>query len=70
MLAITAPSLMARDGRTPRSRSDRVSRDGGLGGCERVHEDVQEIPPQQKAASFTIDQAMERMESVGSGALH
>jgi hypothetical protein len=24
----------------------------------------------QKAASFTIDQAMEKMESVGSGAMH
>src|SRR3954465_15730632 len=29
-----------------------------------------EFPPRQKAASFTIDQAMEKMESVGSGALH
>jgi arylsulfatase A-like enzyme len=28
------------------------------------------FPPRQKAASFTIDQAMEKMESVGSGALH
>ena len=29
-----------------------------------------EFPPRQKAATFTIDQAMEKMESVGSGALH
>jgi arylsulfatase A-like enzyme len=29
-----------------------------------------EFPPRQKAASFTIDQAMEKMSSVGSGALH
>ena len=29
-----------------------------------------DFPPRQKAASFTIDQAMEKMESVGSGALH
>ena len=29
-----------------------------------------EFPPRQKAASFTIDQAMEKMESVGSGAGH
>jgi hypothetical protein len=29
-----------------------------------------EFPPRQKAASFTIDQAMEQMESVGSGAHH
>jgi hypothetical protein len=28
------------------------------------------FPPRQKAASFTIDQAMEKMESVASGALH
>ena len=28
------------------------------------------FPPRQKAASFTIDQAMEKMESVGSGGLH
>jgi len=49
---------------------ERLSRDGGLGGRERVHEDVQGLPPRQKAASFTIDQAMEKMESVGSGALH
>ena len=28
-----------------------------------------EFPPRQKAASVTIDQAMEKMESVGSGAL-
>ena len=29
-----------------------------------------EFPPRQKAASFTVDQAMEKMESVGSGAGH
>jgi arylsulfatase len=29
-----------------------------------------DFPPRQKAASFTIDQAMEKMESVGSGAHH
>jgi arylsulfatase len=29
-----------------------------------------DFPPRQKAASFTIDQALEKMESVGSGALH
>ena len=29
-----------------------------------------DFPPRQKAASFTIDQAMEKMEAVGSGALH
>jgi arylsulfatase len=29
-----------------------------------------DFPPRQKAASFTIDQAMEKMESVGSGAMH
>jgi arylsulfatase len=29
-----------------------------------------DFPPRQKAASFTIDQAMEKMESVASGALH
>jgi len=29
-----------------------------------------DFPPRQKAASFTIDQAMEKMESVGSGANH
>ena len=29
-----------------------------------------EFPPRQKAASFTIDQAMERMNEVGSGAMH
>jgi arylsulfatase len=29
-----------------------------------------DFPPRQKAASFTIDQAMEKMESVGSGAGH
>jgi arylsulfatase len=29
-----------------------------------------DFPPRQKAASFTIDQAMEKMESVGGGALH
>jgi arylsulfatase len=28
------------------------------------------FPPRQKAASFTIDQAMAKMESVASGALH
>jgi len=28
------------------------------------------FPPRQKAASFTIDQAMEKMESVGGGGLH
>ena len=28
-----------------------------------------EFPPRQKAASVTIDQAMEKMESVDSGAL-
>jgi hypothetical protein len=31
---------------------------------------LKDFPPRQKAASFTIDQAMEKMESVGSGALH
>ena len=29
-----------------------------------------DFPPRQKAASFTIDQAMEKMESVASGANH
>jgi len=29
-----------------------------------------DFPPRQKAASFTIDQVMEKMESVGSGANH
>ena len=29
-----------------------------------------DFPPRQKAASFTIDQAMEKMESVGSAALN
>jgi arylsulfatase len=29
-----------------------------------------DYPPRQKAASFTIDQVMEKMESVSSGALH
>jgi arylsulfatase len=29
-----------------------------------------DFPPRQKAATFTIDQAMAAMESVGSGALH
>jgi len=29
-----------------------------------------EFPPRQKAASFTIDQAMAKMESAGSGAQH
>src|SRR6185295_16478834 len=29
-----------------------------------------DFPPRQKAASFTIDQAMEKMESVGSGSMH
>jgi arylsulfatase len=29
-----------------------------------------DFPPRQKAASFTIDQAMEKMQSVASGALH
>ena len=29
-----------------------------------------DIGPRQKAASFTIDPAMEKMESVSSGALH
>ena len=29
-----------------------------------------DYPPRQKAATFTIDQAMEKMESVASGALH
>jgi arylsulfatase len=33
-------------------------------------ETFKEFPPRQRAASFTIDQAMEKMESVGSGALH
>jgi arylsulfatase len=28
------------------------------------------FPPRQKAASFTIDQALEKMQSVGSGAMH
>ena len=30
----------------------------------------QAFPPRQKAASFTIDEAMAKMESVASGALH
>jgi len=29
-----------------------------------------DFPPRQKAATFTIDQAMEKMESVATGALH
>jgi arylsulfatase A-like enzyme len=29
-----------------------------------------DFPPRQKAASFTIDQAMDKMETVGSGAMH
>jgi arylsulfatase len=29
-----------------------------------------EFPPRQKAASFTIDQAMAKMESANSGAMH
>jgi arylsulfatase len=29
-----------------------------------------DFPPRQKAASFTIDQAMEKMQSVGGGGLH
>ncbi|HZM93512.1 MAG TPA: sulfatase-like hydrolase/transferase [Vicinamibacterales bacterium] len=29
-----------------------------------------DFPPRQKAASFTIDQAMEKMEATASGALH
>jgi arylsulfatase len=29
-----------------------------------------EFPPRQKAASFTIDQAMAKMESASSGAMH
>ena len=29
-----------------------------------------EFPPRQKAASFTLDQALQKMESVGSGAGH
>ena len=29
-----------------------------------------DFPPRQKAGSFTIDQAMEKMESVPTGALH
>jgi hypothetical protein len=29
-----------------------------------------DFPPRQKAASFTIDQAMEKMEAVASGAGH
>ena len=29
-----------------------------------------EFPPRQKAASFTIDQAMEKVESANSGAMH
>jgi arylsulfatase len=33
-------------------------------------ESFKEFPPRQKAGSFTIDQAMEKMESVGSGAGH
>jgi arylsulfatase len=33
-------------------------------------ETFKEFPPRQKAASFTIDQAIEKMNSVASGALH
>jgi hypothetical protein len=33
-------------------------------------ETFKEFPPRQKAASFTIDQAMEKMESAMSGAGH
>jgi arylsulfatase len=33
-------------------------------------ESFKEFPPRQKAASFTLDQALEKMESVGSGAGH
>jgi hypothetical protein len=29
-----------------------------------------EFPPRQKAASFTIEQAMAKMESANSGAMH
>jgi arylsulfatase len=29
-----------------------------------------DFPPRQKAASFTIDQALEKMQNVASGALH
>jgi len=29
-----------------------------------------EFPPRQKAGSFTIDQAMAKMESANSGAMH
>jgi arylsulfatase len=29
-----------------------------------------EFPPRQKTASFTIDQRMEKTESVGSGGMH
>ena len=29
-----------------------------------------EFPPRQKAASFTIDQAMKKMERASSGAMH
>ena len=33
-------------------------------------ESFKEFPPRQKAASFTLDQALQKMESVGSGAGH
>ncbi len=33
-------------------------------------ESFREFPPRQKAASFTIDQAMEKMTTVASGAGH
>jgi hypothetical protein len=33
-------------------------------------ESFKEFPPRQKAASFTLEQALQKMESVGSGAGH
>jgi arylsulfatase len=36
----------------------------------RFLETVNEVPPRHKAASFTIDQAMEKMEEAASGAHH
>jgi hypothetical protein len=32
--------------------------------------DAKDFPPRQKAVSFTIDQAMEKMEAAMSGAGH
>src|SRR4051794_38829991 len=40
----------------------------GIGG--EFLKTFKDFPPRQKAASFTIDQALEKMESVGSGAGH